>query len=145
MTFLSRALCAALVLAAGAAIAQEKEPQNPAVKARVEVMHAVRANTGILGDMASGKAAFDAAKAEAAKAALAAAAADIAPKFEAQETDPASEAKPEIWANFADFTAKAKSLEEAATMVDASSAETLKAGMGAIAGTCKACHSIYRM
>ena len=82
---------------------------------------------------------------QAAKAALAAAAADIAAKFEPQATDPATEAKPEIWTNWDDFVAKADALKVAAEAMDASSLDSVKAGMGAIGGSCKACHSVYRM
>ncbi len=95
--------------------------------------------------MAGDKAAFDAAAAEAAKAEHVAVSAEIAAKFEAQATDPESEAKPEIWTNWDDFVAKANDLNTAAAALDASSLDGVKAGMGAIGGACGACHKAYRM
>jgi cytochrome c556 len=133
-----------LILVAGIALAKEGVT-NPVVKERMDLMQVVRVSTGTLGDMASGKVPFDATKAAEAQAALAAAAAAIPAGFEPQETDPVSEARPEIWANFADFTAKAKSLEEAALAIDTTSVEGVRAGMGAVGGACKACHTDYRM
>ena len=71
--------------------------------------------------------------------------ADIHVKFEKAGSDPASEAKPEIWTNWEDFVAKANALSTAATALDVASADSIKAGMGAIGGTCKGCHTTYRV
>lgn len=144
MKILSRLVLGAALLSAGVAFA-EGEATDPTVQARQALMKTVGMNTKILGDMAGGKTAFDAAGAAAAKVALAAAAADIAAKFETQATDPATEAKPEIWTNWEDFVTKAAALKTAAEGLDASSLDSVKAGMGAIGGTCKACHTAYRM
>jgi cytochrome c556 len=144
MKLLVRTLLVGAVFAAGVAVAKEGV-QDPTVKARMELMGVIAMNTKVLGDMAGGKAAFDAAAAEAAKAAMVAASAEIAAKFEAQATDPVSEAKPEIWANWDDFTKKAGALNAAAAALDASSVEGVQAGMGAIGGACKDCHTSFRM
>ncbi len=144
MKILSRLVLGAALLSAGVAFA-EGEATDPTVQARQALMKTVGMNSKILGDMAGGKTAFDAAGAAAAKAALAAAAADIAAKFETQATDPATEAKPEIWTNWEDFVTKATALKTAAEGLDASSLDSVKAGMGVIGGTCKACHTAYRM
>nr|WP_277604929.1 cytochrome c [Fertoeibacter niger] len=131
-----------MICAGGVSLAADAV--EPTVKARQELMGVVAMNTKVLGDMAGGKTAFDAAAAEAAKTALAAAAAEIPAKFEPQATDPATKAKPEIWTNWADFTAKGAALGTAATAVDATTLEGVQAGMGAIGETCKSCHSAYR-
>ncbi len=57
--------------------------------------------------------------------------------------------KPEIWENFADFTAKAEELQMAATGVaEKAKAGTLpddpKAVVGMIGGSCGGCHKVYR-
>jgi cytochrome c556 len=141
---LIKAFALGAVLAAGAAYAQE-EPTDPQAIARGELMKVVGMNTGILGNMAGGKEPFDAAKAEGAKAALIDAASKIEATFMEQgAADPVSEAKPEIWANWDDFLTKAKALGDAAGAVDVASAETIGAGMGAIGGACKDCHTTYR-
>jgi cytochrome c556 len=147
MTFMKTAPAAlALTAALVAGIAFAKEGvKDPVVKARQDLMVVQAMSAKTLGEMAGGKIAFDAAAAEAAKSALAAAAADVPAKFEAQATDPVSEAKPEIWANWDDFVSKSEALVAAAEALDLTSAETIGAGMGAIGGACKACHTAYRM
>ena len=126
-------------------IAAAQEATDPQVKARQALMSTIGKNTKVLGDMAGGKAPFDAAAAGMAKAALIEASARIPALFEPQATDPESEAKPEVWTNWDDYVTKAKALNTAVTNVDASSVETIGAGMGAIGGSCKDCHSTYRM
>lgn len=143
MKVVTKTLVAGLLLVAGVAVAAEAT--DPTVKARQELMDGIVANMKILGDMAGGKASFDAAAAETAKAALVAAAADIPAKFEPQATDPKTTAKAEIWTNWDDYIAKAKALENAAAGIDATTVEGVQAGMGAIGGTCKDCHTTYRI
>jgi cytochrome c556 len=142
---LVKALAVGAILAAGVAYAQE-EPTDPNAIARSELMKMVGMNTGILGNMAGGKEPYDAAKAEGAKAALIEAAGKIEATFMEQgAADPVSEAKPEIWTNWDDFLVKAKALGDAAAAVDVASVETIGAGMGAIGGACKDCHTTYRI
>lgn len=136
-------LATGLVLVAGVALASEAT--DPVAKARQDLMDTIGMNTKILGEMAGGKTAYDAAAAEAAKAALSAAAAEIPVKFEtAGPGDPKSIAKPEIWTNWDDFLKDANALKAAADAIDVSSVETIGAGMGAIGGACKDCHTEYR-
>ncbi|MCB1350342.1 MAG: cytochrome c [Maritimibacter sp.] len=120
--------------------------QNAAVLARMEAMKAIGDATKVLGEMAKGAVAFDANAARAAAETIATHAADTPALFEAREADPKSEAKPGIWENFADFTAKAKDLEglagDLATGLD--SPEPLRAGLGQLGDACKACHTEYR-
>jgi cytochrome c556 len=140
-----KAVVIGAILTAGVAFA-EGDRTDPNAKARSDLMRVVGKNTGILGDMAGGKAAYDAAAAEGAKAALIEAAAGIEAAFKDQGgEDPASEAKPEIWANWDDFLADAKALGDAAAAMDVASAETIGAGMGALGGACKDCHTEFRV
>ena len=121
-----------VILTAGAAFA-EGDRTDPNAIARSDLMKVIGKNTGILGDMAGGKAAYDAAAAEAARAALIEAAVKIEATFKDQgAADPASEARPEIWANWDDFLADAKAMGDAAGAMDIASAETIGAGMGAL-------------
>ncbi|MBN8631244.1 MAG: cytochrome c [Rhodobacterales bacterium] len=144
MTF-AKALMIGTVLIAGAASAQE-ERTDPNSIARGELMETIGKNIGIIGDMAGGKTAYDAAAAEGAKAALVEAAGKIEATFMDQGgADPASEAKPEIWANWDDFLVKAKAAGDAAGALDVASVDTIKAGMGALGGACKDCHTTYRV
>lgn len=144
MKFAKTAALLGFAFAATALYAAERT--DPNAIAREELMETVGKNMKVLGDMAGGKAEFDAAAAEAAKAGLMEAAAKIPATFETQGgADPADEAKPEIWSNWEDFTKKAGALEAAATALDASSLEAVQAGMGALGGACKDCHTSYRM
>lgn len=129
---------------AGAGLAHEGV-KNEAVKARMMLMDGVKTATGALGGMAKGDVAFDAAKAGAARQALIDHAAAIPAAFKAPEMDPKSTALPAIWENWADFEAKARSMGAAAQELDTSELEWLQAGMGALGGSCAACHKAYRV
>jgi len=141
MKTLTKTLILGLVMVGGIAFA---EASDPTVKARHELMDANGGAMKVLGGMAKGEVAFDAAAAEAAKATLIASAADTAAKFKDQATDPASHAKPEIWTSWDDFVAKADALGKAAAALDTSSVDGVKAGLGAIGGACGACHETYK-
>ena len=141
----AKALIIGAVLSAGAAFAEE-ERTDPNSIARGELMDTIGKNIGIIGDMAGGKTEFDAAAAEGAKAALIEATGKIEATFKDQGgADPASEAKPEIWANWDDFLKKATAASDAANALDVASLDTVKAGMGALGGACKDCHTTYRI
>lgn len=144
MRLATKALATALTLFAGIAFA-EVEATDPLVIAQKDLMKSFGGAAKTLGGMASGEVAFDAAAAEAAKAVLINGSADVAVKFAKAGSDPASEAKPEIWTNWDDFVVKATALGTAATALDTASADGIKAGMGAIGGACKDCHTTYRV
>lgn len=129
---------------AGTAFAHE-DVKNPAVKSRMELMGQVKDATGTLGGMAKGEMAFDEAKATAARAALIEHAAAIPAAFEAKEMDPKSTALPAIWDNWEDFVTKANAMGAAAEQLDASAQEWIGPGMGALGGSCSACHKAYRV
>ena len=140
-----RILFVAALLTAGAALAHQGV-QNPAVMARMEAMKIVGDNTKILGTMANGERAFDAATARAAAAEIAVQAGRTPDLFEAFETDPKSEALPAIWQSFGDFTDKAMAMQTAAEVAASgiTSPDTLQAALRQIGATCKACHQAYR-
>jgi cytochrome c556 len=141
---LAKAVLIAAILAAGTVYAQA-ERTDPNSIARSELMKMQGKNIGILSEMAEGKIPYDAAAAEAAKAVLIESAGKIEATFMEQgAADPASRAKPEIWANWDDFLVKAKALGDAAAAVDVASAESIGAGMGALGGACADCHKVYQ-
>lgn len=142
MKFAAKLMVLGAVLAGGMALAEGAA--DPTVKARQDLMGSVGGAMKVLGEMAGGKVAYDAAAAEAAKATLVTAATGTADAFKTQASDPASKAKPEIWTAWDDFAAKAGDFVKAAEALDASSPETIGAGMGALGGACKACHTAYR-
>lgn len=142
MKFVTKAIVAGLILTAGVAFAKSTDPD---AMARQALMGTIGMNTKVLGDMAGGKVAFDAAAAEVAKTALAEAAGKIAATFEPQGTDAESKAKPDIWTNWDDFLVKADGLAKAATALDATTVEGVQAGMAGVGGACKDCHMKYRL
>jgi cytochrome c556 len=143
MKALTRTLLIGTVIIAGAAFAKEGV-QDPTVKARMDLMAGIAANTKTLGQMASGATPFNAEEAAAAKAALAAAAAKVPASFEPPATDPVSDAKPEIWTNWADFVTRSEALLTSAEAMDASTLEGVQAGMAGVGAACKSCHAVYK-
>lgn len=135
-------LAAVLAFAGGIAIAQQAT--NPVVIARQQVMKDIGGSMKVLGDMASGKATFDGAAAEAAASRLNAAVARIEGAFEPNVTEAGSEASPRIWTDWPGFVRHAEDLEAGARVLDASSLDSLKATLGGAGGTCRACHTDYR-
>ena len=132
----------ALILVGGVALAEGAV--DPDVKARQDLMAANGAAMKTLGGMASAKIAFDATAAEAAKQVLIANAAGTLVAFKNQASDPAGHASNSIWTAWDDFSAKAGDMGTAAAALDTTSAESVAAGLGAIGGTCKACHTAYK-
>lgn len=136
----------ALLLIATAALAHQNV-KNPAVKARMDAMSAIGDHMKVLGAMAKGQVAFDVDAARGAAAGIAAQASRVPALFEAPESDPKSEALPAIWDNYADFTAKAENMGNAARAF-ANSIGTeadLRAAMQSLGATCAACHKPYRI
>lgn len=119
--------------------------ENKAVAARMAGMKAIGGSMKTLGGMAKGAVEFDVAAAQAAVDTIEAQSAQIPTLFEAQETDPMSEAKSEIWSNWDDFVAKSNALNAAAASVTITDADSVGAAMGAMGGSCKACHKDYRL
>ena len=119
--------------------------KNPAVKARMMAMSEIGAGMKVIGQMAQGKAAFDAAKAQAAVASIQAQSALVPTLFQANETDPKSEAAPAIWTNWGDFLNKAAAMKAAADAATANDPTALGQALRGLGGTCKACHSDYRL
>ncbi len=144
MTLTMKTLGIGLALTLGLSAAVAQEATNPVVIERQALMKIIGKNTKVLGDMAGGKTAFDAAAADAAKIAIATAAEKIPAVFEANETDPESEAKPEIWSNWEDFLIKAAALPTAVAALDATTLEGLQAGMKGVGGACGSCHKAYQ-
>ncbi len=134
-----------LVLAGSVALAHQGV-QNAAVKARMDAMSKIGAGMKILGQMAKGETGFDSAAARAAAGEISVHAARTEALFTPRESDPKSEAKPAIWENFDDFTAKAQTLEVLARGLAGGlhSPADLRAAMPKLGAACKACHSKYR-
>jgi cytochrome c556 len=138
---------AALVLAAAfSASAQEVKPENQ-IKYRRAAYTLMSLNFGSLGAMAQDKKPFN--KEEAQRNADFVAMLSTVPKgYFGEGTDKDTKAKPEIWANRADFDAKMdKMVSEAQKLPAAVRAGDMAAFKKQVADTgaaCKACHDEYR-
>ena len=148
MRLITKTAVFALALVGTVAIAKEGV-KDPTVKARQDLMATQGMNMKVLGGMAGGKVPFDAAAAEAAKAAIVATSAEIGAKFKPQATDPVTEAKPEIWTNWADFQVKMKAFETEsaalATLAKGGDFEKIKVQFSKVGNTCKDCHDKYKL
>ena len=89
-----------IAIALTAAAIHAHTVDNPAVQKRMDVMKEIKGAMGVLGGMAKGAIAFDAAAAGAAQNTLIEQSGMVAATFEANETDPKSEALPSIWENW---------------------------------------------
>lgn len=136
-------LAAAFALAGGLAFAQQAT--NSSVIARQQVMKGIGGSMKVLGDMASGKTAFDAAAARTAASTMATEAAKIEAVFQENVTEAESKASPKIWTDWAGFVGHANDLKAGAGAIDPGSLDSLKASLGAAGGTCRACHTDYRI
>lgn len=118
--------------------------KDPQVMARMDGMAAIGAATKTLGDMAKGTTTLHQAKARMARDTIVNQAGKIPALFQAEAQDPKSEALPNIWTDWADFTAKGDALKAAAQGLDFTDQAALAASMRALGGSCAACHKLYR-
>lgn len=136
-------------LIATAAFADSHAKLNPAVEARHHQMQMIGYHIGILGGMAKGEMEFDAEMASGAAQNLNALAgmskAALWVEGTAQGEVEGSRAKDEIWLDTEGFDERFEALASASsTLVGVADLEALRAGMGDLGGTCKACHEKYR-
>ena len=133
----------AMVLSGAAIHAHSVE--NPVVQKRMNLMKEIKSAIGVLGGMAKGTIAFDVVAATAAQTTLIEQSELVATTFEANETDPKSEALPSIWENWDTFVEMADDLTFAAEGLDVTSLDGVRGGLGNIGASCGACHKKFRM
>lgn len=114
------------------------------IEERQAFMKGISGQIRVIAQMAQGRSDFDADAATAAKTALIDYATQFPAVFESDENGPESEAKPEIWSDWDGFMAQINAFGDAANNLDTASLDGVKAGMGALGGTCSACHKEYR-
>ena len=133
----------AMVLSGAAIHAHSVE--NPVVQKRMDLMKEIKSAIGVLGGIAKGTIAFDVIAATAAQTTLIEQSELVATTFEANETDPKSEALPSIWENWDTFVDMADDLTFAAEGLDVTSLDGVRGGLGNIGASCGACHKKFRM
>lgn len=132
------------IVLSGAAI-HAHSVENPVVQKRMDLMKEIKSAIGVLGGMAKGTIAFDVVAATAAQTTLIEQSELVATTFEANETDPKSEALPSIWENWDTFVEMADDLTFAAEGLDVTSLDGVRGGLGNIGASCGACHKKFRM
>jgi len=120
--------------------------KNKNVKERMMVMKEMAGNTKIIGQMLKGKTAFDSNQVKLALERLSALSLETPKVFTINATDPKSEAMPNIWDEFDEFTKLSKDLAETSIVLANSveNPEDLRPALKRISSGCKACHSRYR-
>ena len=116
------------------------------VKERMMVMKEMAGNTKIIGQMLKGKTSFDANQVKLALERLSALSLETPKVFTINATDPKSEAMPNIWDEFDEFTKLSKDLAETSIVLanSVSTIEDLQPALKKVSSGCKACHSRYR-
>lgn len=143
------ALSAGIIATASVAGSHSSKTMDPAVAARHSQMQIVGYSIGILGAVAKGEMAYDAAMVASAAANINAMAkldrATLWTSGTEQGAAEGSRSKAEVWSDPAGFDAKFQGLADAsAALMTAADAAAVGAGMGALGGACKACHETYR-
>ncbi len=133
-------------IALGTAAFAHSGVKDPDVMNRMMGMSEMAKQMKVLGAMAKGEQAFDAAAVDAALARMSEEASYIPSLFEPKATDPKSEALPVIWDEFATFEEHARALEKTSTALSGTVATRADLGpvMKELGQACSACHSDYR-
>ena len=136
------------LLAATTAFAQDIPPDK-VIHYRQGVYTMIGWNFGPMGAMVKGQVPFDAAEFSKRAERVAWLAQQIEEGFPpGSDTGATTDAKPGIWQDFADFQAKLADLQREsqalATTAKAGDEAATKAQFIKTAGTCKACHDVYR-
>jgi len=121
-----------------------------AIKYRQAVYKVIAWNIGPMGAMAKGKIPYDAEVfAKNAKRMAVMSEMSLEGFIPGSDKGFGTEAKPEIWENWEDFTAKMQDMEEAtkrlAEIAEQGDFNAAKKQLGATGKTCKSCHDEYRL
>ena len=142
---------ALLLIGAASAVHAQGQPTRgeQALKYRKAVYQAIAWNFGPMSQMAQGKIPFDSREFELRAGRVAALAPMLSESYSADSSGVSgSKAKPELWANRADFDAKMNDLVErsAALAAVAKGGDAAKSKQAFLdtAATCKACHDKYK-
>ncbi|MAQ82071.1 MAG: cytochrome C [Maritimibacter sp.] len=134
------------VIALGTTAFAHSGVKDPDVMNRMMGMSEMAKQMKVLGAMAKGEQAFDAAAVDAALVRMAEEASYIPSLFEPKATDPKSEALPVIWNEFDTFEEHARALEKTSTALSGTVGTRADLGpaMKELGQACSACHSDYR-
>jgi cytochrome c556 len=139
----------ALILFAFVPLALAHEGATGLVKERMDLMDTQKDAMKVIGEMAKGTVPFDAAKAAEAAGEIERTSKQIPELFPEGSGGHPSEAKPEVWTKWEEFTGDAEELETAAKdlilALEAPGAPDWKAQFKGVIDACKTCHKTFRM
>ena len=137
---------AAIIFASAVAVGHSQTPDD-AIKARQEIMSFVGSQMRTLAGMARGSVEFDADRAKLIGSALVPMAAALPNLFPAgSETGLDTEAAPALFDDMEGFMVQSAMLSDAArSLAAAANADQFAEAFGELSGTCRSCHSKYRV
>ncbi len=139
----------ALALLAFVPLALAHEGATDVVKERMDLMDTQKEAMKVIGQMAKGKVPFDAAKAAEAAGEIERTSKQIPDLFPEGTGGHPSEAKPEVWTKWDEFTGDAEGLDTAARdlilALEAPGAPNWKVQFKGVIDACKTCHKTFRM
>ena len=140
-------LAAAAVVFATPAAAQFQKPED-ALKYRQSALTVMANHFGRIGAMVNGRAPFDAKAAQDSAHVVATLSSLPWAGFAANTESIKSRAKPEIWKDAAKFKESSDKLVTETAKLEAAAKtgnlDTIKVAFGAVGGSCKACHDVFR-
>ena len=117
---------------------------NKGVKKRVALMLSAQDAMTTLTGMMAGRIVFQAGKARAARRVLIQTSSNTSRRFKKPHQDPLSNARPEIWTYWADFSAHADTAERAAKQLNPYSLSGLQRTLPNVLHSCLGCHERFR-
>lgn len=132
----------------GFSLVEAQNADQPLIQYRQNLMSGQRASMASIGDILKNKLPYSTNHIAAHARNISEYAKLIPDAFKKQITAGATDAKPEIWQNWEDFTAKAKALEKASaklsTVAASGDMKAIMPQVKALGDSCKACHDSYR-
>lgn len=139
-----------VVFSVGVAIAfaQAQDEEEPVLVYRQKLMAGQRASMGAIGDILKYKLPYSTSHIAVHAKNIHEFATLIPDAFEKEMAEGRTDAKPEVWSNWDDFLAKAKTLSEAsAKLAETAEGGDMRAVMQSVQGlgnACRGCHNEYR-
>ncbi len=142
-------LSAVVLLLFASSVPAQAKPED-AIKYRQAIYRVILWNWMPLNAMARGRVPFNAPEFAKRAERVAALSTQLLEGYPAGSHEGAhTDAKPEIWSRFADFSAKMKSFEtesaKLSVIAKGGNEEAIKTQFGKVGGTCKACHDKYKI
>lgn len=118
--------------------------EHPRVIERIALMRSSKLAIETLGAMASGRAGFNSQRASIAQRVLIKNTRQIAGKFRRNPNDPASNASPQIWAQWGSFKIQTKQARKAAKGLNTRNLRKLRQTLPHMINACLSCHQSFR-